>query len=547
MLILLFWSSSASSVSISPPAEHHHLTANQPQGYILFSPMGSTTTYEIDYNGTVLHTWPSGNLPGYSVYPVGNGTIVRAARQGLEIGGIVQEIAWNGEILWEFTYNSDEHLSHHDIKPLPNGNVLVIAWEFKTEAETLAAGRNPNLQPTGPLIPDHLIEISPSGDIVWEWHVWDHLIQDYDPSKENYGVVKDHPELIDINFESQHSMMISDWTHLNSVDYNENLDQILLSSWYFNEIWVIDHSTTTLEAAGHTGGNRGKGGDLLYRWGNPRTYRTGNESDQKLFGQHDAQWIEAGCPGSGNIFVFNNGLDRPDGEYSSVEELVPPLTENGTYSYISGFPYLPENPFWVYTAPVPTDFYSEIISGCQRLPNGDTLICNGLKGVFFEVTPEKEVVWEYTNPYPNYQTNEVFKIHYIPRQSGPDLQAEGDLQWSEVDAGSPQTGSITLANIGEQNSRLSWGIDSYPSWGTWSFTPSSGQHLSPEDGPVTIQVMVIAPNQKDSQFTGDIKIVNLQDFGDYRIISVSLSTPVSSPHPLPLFRNFKQLAHCLIR
>jgi hypothetical protein len=550
-IIILLLSSSLTSSIISKPEEQYHFITNYSDGYILFSPMSSTTTYQIDYNGEIIHTWPNNNLPGYSVYPLENGNILRAARHNFKAGGMIQEIAWNGDIIWEYIYDSDGKLSHHDIEPLPNGNVLMIAWESKTEAETIAAGRNPNLQPGGPLTPDHIIEVKPtgptSGDIVWEWHVWDHLIQDYDPSKENYGVVADHPELIDINFASQHSILISDWTHLNAVDYNENLDQILVSSWYFNEIWVIDHSTTTEEAAGHTGGNSGKGGDLLYRWGNPQTYRIGTATDQKFFGQHDAQWIEAGCPGFGNILVFNNGLDRPEGEYSSVEEIIPPITQNGTYIYTPGLPYQPENPLWIYTATIPTDFYSQLISGCQRLPNGNTLICNGLKGIFFEVTPEKEIIWEYTNPYPSYLSNKVFKIHYIPPEPpGPDLEGDGNLHWRLVPSGSLQTGSFTLANIGDAYSKLNWGIISYPNWGTWSFTPDSGQNLTPEEGPVTVQIEVIAPNQQYRQFKGEIKIVNLQDINDYDIIPVSMSTPVVHPHSIQQLHNIKKLFHSLI-
>jgi hypothetical protein len=529
----------------------YHFNMDSPDGYILFSPMSSTTTYQIDYNGNIIHTWPNSNLPAYSVYPLENGSILRAARHNFKAGGMVQEIAWNGDIIWQYVYDSDGDFSHHDIEPLPNGNVLMIAWESKTEDETIVAGRNPNLQPGGPLTPDHIIEVKPtgptSGDIVCEWHVWDHLVQDYDSSKANYGVVADHPELIDINFVSQHSILISDWTHLNTVDYNEDLDQILLSSWYFNEIWVIDHSTTTEQAARHTGGNSGKGGDLLYRWGNPQTYGAGTAADQKFFGQHDAQWIEAGCPGYGNILVFNNGLDRPAGQYSSVEEIHPPMTQNGSYNYTSGLPYQPDGPLWIYTAAVPTDFYSAIISGCQRLPNGNTLICNGLNGIFFEVTPEKEIIWQYTNPYPNYISNSVFKIRYIPPEPpGPDLDGTGDIHWRLVPPGSLQTGSFTVANIGDAGSKLNWGIISYPDWGNWSFTPASGQNLTPEEGPVTVQVEVMAPNQQYVRFSGEIKIVNLQNSNDYDIIPVSLSTPVVYPHSIQQLHTVIKLFHSFI-
>ena len=101
--------------------------------------------------------------------------------------------------------------------------------------------------------------------------------------------------------------MPADWTHFNSVDYNPELDQIVVSPREFGELWVIDRSTTIEEAAGRTGGNSGKGGSLLYRWGNPAAYKSGSRADQKLFYQHDPKWIPPGLPGAGNILVFNNG------------------------------------------------------------------------------------------------------------------------------------------------------------------------------------------------------------------------------------------------
>ena len=86
--------------------------------------------------------------------------------------------------------------------------------------------------------------------------------------------------------------------HTNAVAYNAELDQIMLSIHAFSEVWIIDHGTTTEEAASHSGGKRGKGGDLLYRWGNPRAYRTGTNVDQRLFAQHNAHWIPEGLPGA---------------------------------------------------------------------------------------------------------------------------------------------------------------------------------------------------------------------------------------------------------
>ncbi len=389
-------------------------------GYILFAPTTSTRTYLINNSGTVVKTWDSTYLPAKSVYLLENGNILRAAYPAPHpifiaggVGGKIESIDPNGTITWEFNYNTNSYCLHHDIQPLPNGNILMIAWELNTYPEAIQAGRNPGFLPVGGLWSDHIIEVKPTspttGEIVWEWHVWDHLIQDYDPSKDNYGVIADHPELININNGGER---VSDWNHINSIDYHETFDQILLSVNSFNEIWVIDHSTTTEEAAGHTGGRYGKGGDLLYRWGNPQTYHHGQSSDQQFYSQHDARWIPEGSPGQGNILVFNNGVGRPTFDYSSVEEIEPPIDQHGNYTYTTGIPYSPTNPIWIYTADDPTELFALIVSGAQRLPNGNTLICDGPQGRFFEVTQNKNIVWEYSNPYPDPTLfNRVFKTH----------------------------------------------------------------------------------------------------------------------------------------
>jgi len=400
-------------------------------GYTLFCPSGSTTTYLINNSGDVVYTWESGYKPALSVYLLENGNILRTAFPGFSprflgggIGGRVEIFDWNGTCVWDFEYSTYQYCLHHDVEMLPNGNVLMIAWEYKTAAEAIAAGRDPNSLPMGQLWPDHVIEVEPTGNsggnIVWEWHIWDHLIQDYDPTKENYGNVEDHPELLDINYEVAY-IGTPDWNHINSIDYHEEFDQIILSSAYFSEIWIVDHSTTTEEAAGHTGGNSGKGGDILYRWGNPEAYRAGSTYDRVFFMQHDAHWVEPNLPGEGDILVFNNGLGRPGLDYSSVDEIIPPVDENGNYSLEPGSAYEPEEPAWLYAAENPLDFYSMRICSSQRLPNGNTLICNGVNGIFFEVNPEKEIVWEYINPYPTPipGLNRVFKIYrYAPDYPG---------------------------------------------------------------------------------------------------------------------------------
>jgi hypothetical protein len=411
-----------------------YATTLQPSdGYTLFAPMQSNVTYLIDNGGEVLHTWESEYKPGLAAYLLENGSLLRTGRGvdnptfpgGFGAGGIVQKIDWNGTVVWEFEYSTDQHLLHHDIEQLPNGNVLMIAWEYKTAEQAIEAGRRPESLSQGALWADSIIEVEPDGatgsSIVWEWHVWDHLIQDFNSSKENYGVVADFPGLMDINF--VRDRISPDVTHINSIDYNEERDQILLSVKLTNEIWVIDHSTTTEEAAGHTGGNSGKGGDILYRWGNPQAYRAGTVSDQRLFAQHDATWVKSGGPREGDILVFNNGRNRPDGAYSSVDEIVPPFDGNSSYSLTPGQAYGPDEQIWTYTAETVTDLYSDGISGAQRLPNGNTLVCSGEDGWFFEVTEEKEIVWEYLNSFPNARNNNVFKI----RRYGRDFPGLLDL------------------------------------------------------------------------------------------------------------------------
>jgi hypothetical protein len=168
----------------------------------------------------------------------------------------------------------------------------------------------------------------------------------------------------------------------------------MISVHGFSEIWIIDHSTTTALAAGHQGGKYGKGGDLLFRWGNPQAYRAGKAVDQQPFGQHNAHWIPKMFPGSGHVLVFNNGLGRKDGYYSSVDEIALPVDTKGHYQLQAGKAFAPDKALWVYSAPNKNDFYASIISGAQRLPNGNTLICSGTNGNVFEVTPNKETVWK---------------------------------------------------------------------------------------------------------------------------------------------------------
>ncbi len=394
--------------------------------YTLLSPNTSTFTYLIDKQGEVVHQWESDYLPGLIGYLLDDGSLIRASSpngqggngsiQALGAGGLFERFDWEGNLTWQFSYDSPTYLAHHDFEVMPNGNILLIAWELKSYEEAIQAGRHPSLLalPTNYLYPDSIVEVAPDlenggGQIVWQWHAWDHLVQQWDPDKDNYlgpTGVSDHPERIDINFTSADEFggsPIEDWTHFNSIDYNAELDQILISVREFSEIWVIDHSTTTAEAAGHTGGRYGKGGDLLYRWGNPQAYGRGTSDDRILYYQHDAQWIADELPGAGNFLLFNNGFGRPGDDFSEVIELTPPADQDGIYPALAaGQAHEPVSPSWVYQAP--TEKFSPVISGAQRLNNGNTLISYGVLGKFTEIDSTRQEVWEYVNPYTGTRT-----------------------------------------------------------------------------------------------------------------------------------------------
>jgi PKD repeat protein len=379
-------------------------------GYTLFAPKQNTMTYLINNEGRILNRWTASKYPpGQSVYLLENGHLLRSCMtrgklsSGGGEGGRIEEYDWDDNLVWELDYSTDTYMQHHDIHILPNGNVLMLVVEKKTYAEVLAAGFNPNklqpeIQQKDTMLPDAVVEIQPTkpvgGKVVWEWHVWDHLIQDYDSTKANHGVVAAHPELIDAAGDGKN--LPSFWNHMNSIDYNAALDQIVLSVRGNSEAWVIDHGTTTAQAKGHAGGRRGKGGDLLYRWGNPLTYRAGTAADARYFQQHDVEWVPLGYAGAGNLTCFNNGLGR--GDYSTVDEFTPNVTSSGDYPVVAGSAFSPKNFVWTYRGTSANPMYSENISGAHRLPDGHTIICSGTVGEFLEVTMGGEIVWRYICP-----------------------------------------------------------------------------------------------------------------------------------------------------
>jgi len=381
--------------------------------YVLFSPNGDTNTFLIDRCGELVHKWASVYRPGMSTYLLSNGNLMRAGKLTNTFfsnagggGGIIEIYDWNGNLIWDYVISDSLQYQHHDIEFLPNGNILAITWDRKTLLEADMEGRDTNTV-DGKFWSEKIVEIQPNysnntGTIIWEWYLWDHLIQDFDNTKNNYGIVSDFPELININFPITIQPKF-DWAHINGIDYNESLDQIVLSAHSFSEFWIIDHSTTTTEAATHAGGNSGKGGDILYRWGNPMAYQRGSVANQLLFKQHDVNWIDDSLMDAGKLITFNNqvGKNAVGGDYSAVEIITPPVDGNGNYTLLSAQSYGPIASSYTYLANPPSSFYGQLISGANRIENGHTLICEGPSGRFFEINQSDSIVWEYVNPMSN--------------------------------------------------------------------------------------------------------------------------------------------------
>ena len=387
-------------------------------GFALYNAQGSNTTYLIDENQNIAHTWDMNTECNYTVALKENGNLVRGTKGNTSVfsngniaagAGIVQEIAPDGSIVWSFDYADNDHVSHHDLT-LVGDNVLLTAYEKKTSTELNAAGFN---NASSDKWPTHFVELEPDGNgganIVWEWHIWDHMCQDTDPNGPNYvSNISDYPELININMiqaQGGPGGGGGDWFHVNGVDYNEDLDQIVFSSRFASEIYIIDHSTTTAEAATHSGGNSGVGGDILYRWGNPSNYgMTGTQIIDNAV--HDARWItDDGRPNGGYLQVFNNsGVSNSVSAIDGIE--TPWDAATNTYLRTPGQAFEP----FSYTTRYECAYSASGQSASDRMSNGNIYVNasggQGGAGVMYEVDAiTGQIIW---GPY-NAQSEKGFR------------------------------------------------------------------------------------------------------------------------------------------
>ena len=276
-------------------------------GYTLLTVTANGETYLIDNCGESIRSWTSEYRAGMMAYLREDGSLVRAGRvlnsnfQAGGYGGIIEIFDWEGNVTWSYTMSNDSICLHHDIALMPGGHILALAWKSYDASRWIAQGRDPAL--TADVVwGTYIVELDPSAplgeEIVWEWEAFNHLVQSFDSSLPNWGDPASFPTRLDVNYQAGETDR--DWLHTNSIQYNADLDQILISSRDFNEIWIIDHDIP----AGSTSEPEG---ELLYRWGNPEAYGRGTEEDRVFHSQHDARWIE-----NGQMMVYSNGNERPE-------------------------------------------------------------------------------------------------------------------------------------------------------------------------------------------------------------------------------------------
>lgn len=368
---------------------------------------GGKSAYVLDKSGKKLFTWSFDASLGNDLELLSDGRVLGMFRVESPAfsfkggyGGIIRLINPDNSVDWEFEYVSADYLAHHDVEMLPNGNILFLAWEKKEGVEAKASGASVAYD----LYPERLVEVdTATKKIVWEWSSWDHLVQDFSPQQENFGDVANSPGRIDINYALQDD---GDIMHANGLDYDAERDVIFISVNHYSEVWVVDHSTTTEEAAGRVGGEYNRGGDLLYRFGNPEAYK--NKEGNRIFDRvHYPNFLGKGEPGAGNLLVYNNGLKA---KRSTVYELAMP-------EQFQLMPGANNEPPIVWSFADSTLSYGRI-SGAVRFASGNTLICEGDYG-FWEVTPKGEVAWKYKN------TQTTFWRGYAYERDSPALSALG--------------------------------------------------------------------------------------------------------------------------
>ena len=331
---------------------HHHangLIYYAPQqacrGYTLVTNLNGHESRLIDMEGRVCHRWHSSEGISYAYLLPGGNLLLRTGpaaeevsflhrperellpRGGRTVSGAILELDWDSNVVWEYRYP----FLHHDFQRLANGNTLVLTWELLPEEVTrqVRGGFESDGDHRG-MLGDTVREVTPAGEVVYEWNSWEGL-----------------------DFEEDRICFLEgreEWTHQNTLNVTPDGD-IVVSFRQTDTVGIVDRAT----------------GKFRWKWG-----------PGEISHQHNPTMLD-----NGRVLIFDNGPHKRGVTHSRVIEVDPATNEIA----------------WEYRGDPPISFFSYHISGAERQPNGNTLICEGAPGRIFEVTPGKEIVWEYINPF----------------------------------------------------------------------------------------------------------------------------------------------------
>jgi len=347
-------------------------------GYTLFAPHASMDVFLINMKGQVVHHWKMPTTLGSDVRLLPNGNQIRIHKTGEEPtaflgtgGKELVEVDWQGNVVWKY----EDLYMHHDFCCMKNGNTLLNRYvKIPSEISSKVKGGIPGTELEDGMWGAAFQEISSDSKVVWEWFGYEHM----DPE-------------IDVHCPLCRRTI---WGYVNGLDTFPNGD-IVASFRYLNTLAIIDRQN----------------GKIKWRWG---THELGHQHNPTV-------------QGNGNILAFDNGYHR-----------IPPDERNPTHLTDGYSRVIEVNPKtnkieWEYKADNLHGFYSAVCSGAERLPNGNTLICESTSGRIFEVTPEGEIVWEFISPFYEFKsslgwTNFIFRAHRygsdFPGLKGKDIDPD---------------------------------------------------------------------------------------------------------------------------
>lgn len=412
-------------------------TKEATDGFTLFTNFNAT--YLINNCGEIVNEWPVFFVDNHSkLLPNGNLLYMR--------NNTIFEMDWDGNIVKNLLVVDNGVRLDYEVVKMPNGNYLCAGRVSMSMIDFREYGLI--LQNVQYSEYDVVVEVDgTTGQIVWQWDIIDHIIQDALSDKKAYGKIKDFPRKLDIN-----ALYTFDWNFresfmINGMDYNPELDLIAISVRKLGEVVFIDHSTTTEEAKTSQGGKYGHGGDAVYRFGNPANYDAGREVDRVLYFQHNPNWIYHG-EYKGSLMIFNNLLST-NLPYSSVEIVTPEVDSDGNFVLgpLGNFQPIMSNKR--YNSDVSSSFFwSQYTSGGKVMPSGNILVTTGQEGRIREFNEAGNLVWDYGIPNESYIFRTVKYGREYPAFQNRDLKGDGVVEFPpssyDCSLGSTNTGDINV-------------------------------------------------------------------------------------------------------